>query len=84
MQSCWPSPGAGCLIPTETFNLKRLNLVIIYFPKKMKKSFFFFFFYIGENSSVPNGKCIKPLNGNILKAIITFIFQVLPLPLVTR
>ena len=37
-----------------------------------------------DNSSVPSNKCIKPLNGIILKALITFIFQVLPLPLVAR
>ena len=33
----WPSPGAGCLIPTETFKRKRLHLLVIYFLKKMKK-----------------------------------------------
>lgn len=76
----WPSPGAGCLIPTETFKRKRLHLLVIYFLKKMKKPL------VPTKKSiapVSNYESFKSSNGNILKAITTFIIRVLYLPLTT-
>lgn len=75
----WPSPGAGCLIPTEIFKLKRLHLLVIYFLKKLKKP-------LGPTKSIsPISNCesFKFLNVNILKAITTSIIRVLYLPLTT-
>lgn len=65
----WPSPGAGCLIPTEIFKLKRLHLLIIYFLKKMKKSLV----PTKNISPVSNSESFKSSNDNILKAVTTFI-----------
>lgn len=61
------------LIPMETFNLKRLHLLVIYFLKKMKKSLF------STNDSSPVSSCesFKSSNRNVLKAITSFIMQVL-------
>lgn len=65
---CWLSD-----IPMETFNLKRLHLLVIYFLKKMKKSLF------STNDSSPVSSCesFKSSNRNVLKAITSFILQVL-------